>query len=94
MIREELTVVLLEILENNFRFEPNMLQEEYWNIPLTGNRFRLSGFDLAALILEFEKRTGIKVDINSEPMYASGSIEGIVESAYLSQKGGKDNEIP
>ena len=51
----ELTSILLEILQNNYLISPDKLKEESWDLPLTGSHFGLSGFELAALILEFEK---------------------------------------
>lgn len=50
MMREELTKVLLKILENNFWIQPDMLKEENWDIPLTGNYFRLSGLHLPRVV--------------------------------------------
>ncbi|MCQ4922804.1 hypothetical protein NE686_06900 [Tissierella carlieri] len=35
---------------------------------------------MATLILEFEKRTGIMIDINEKPMYALVSINDIIKS--------------
>lgn len=84
MTTKELATVLLEILEKDYFITSDKLKEENWNIPLTGKHFGLSGFQLAVLILEFEKRTGIKIDINEKPMYALASIEGIVKAASFS----------
>lgn len=81
MITKELTTVLLEILKYNYLISPDKLKEENWNTPLTGKRFGLSGFELAALILEFEKRIGVKIHINEKPMYALASINDIIKSA-------------
>ena len=81
MNRKELTTVLLEILKDNFLISPDKLKEENWNIPLTGEYFGLSGFELTTLILEFEKRVGTVIDINEKPMYALASIEDIIKSA-------------
>lgn len=80
MGERELAKVLLEILEDDFLISPDKLKEENWNIPLTGEYFGLSGFELAALILEFEKRVGTMIDINEKPMYALASIEDIINS--------------
>jgi acyl carrier protein len=80
MITKELTTVLLEILEEDYLISHDRLKEEYWDMPLTGKHFRLSGFELAALVLEFEKRTGIMIDINEKPMYALASINDIIKS--------------
>lgn len=77
----ELTSILLEILQNNYLISPDKLKEESWDLPLTGSHFGLSGFELAALILEFEKRTGVMIDISEKPMYALASIEDIIKSA-------------
>lgn len=77
----ELTTILLEVLENDYLIPPDKLKEENWDFPLTGNHFGLSGFELAALILEFEKRTGTTIDINDKPMYALASINDIIKSA-------------
>lgn len=72
--------ILLEILQNDYLIPLDKLKEANWNTPLTGKHFGLSGFELAALILEFEKSTGIKIDINEKPMYALASINDIVKS--------------
>lgn len=81
MSKRELTTVLLEILEDNYLISSGKLKEANWNIPLTGKVFGLSGPQLMALIFEFEKRTGKKIDINEKPMYALASIENIIKSA-------------
>lgn len=81
MNKSELTTVLIEILKNNYLISPDKLKEENWNTPLTGKHFGLTGFELANLILEFEKRTGVNIDINKKPMYALANIEEIVKSA-------------
>lgn len=80
MITKELTTVLLEILEEDYLISHDRLKEEYWDMALTGKHFRLSGFELATLILEFEKRTGIMIDINEKPMYALACINEIIKS--------------
>ena len=77
----ELNTILLEILENDCLTSPDKLKEENWDLPLTGLHFGLSGFELAALILEFEKRTGTTININDKPMYALASINDIIKSA-------------
>lgn len=76
----ELNKVLINILEDKYFYQMDKLKEEYWDEPLTGNHFGLTGFDLVELILEFEKRTGIVIDINKKPMYALASINGIIKS--------------
>lgn len=73
--------VLLEILQNEYFIPLDKLKEENWDIPLTGKLFGLTGFELAELILEFEKRTEVQIDIHEKPMYALGSINDIVKSA-------------
>lgn len=80
MGKKELTTILLEVLQNNYLISPDKLKEENWDTPLTGSYFGLSGFELAALILEFEKRTETMIDINGKPMYALASINDIVKS--------------
>lgn len=81
MDKRELTTVLIEILEDNYLISPNKLKEENWSTPLTGKHFGLTGFEFANLILEFEKRTGVNIDINQKSMYALANIEEIVKSA-------------
>ncbi len=81
MDKRELTKILIEILKNNYLISPDKLKEENWITPLTGKHFGLTGFELANLILEFEKRTGVNIDINQIPMYALANIEGIIKSA-------------
>jgi len=78
---KELTTILLETLENDYLILPDRLKEENWDFPLTGEYFGLSGFELAALILEFEKRIGVMIDISEKPMYALASINDIIKSA-------------
>lgn len=73
--------VLLEILQNEYFIPLEKLKEENWDTPLTGKLFGLTGFELAELILEFEKRTEVQIDIHEKPMYALGSINDIVKSA-------------
>ncbi len=77
----ELATILLEILENDYLISPDKLKEENWHLPLTGSHFGLFGFELAALILEFEKRTGTTIDISEKPMYALVSINDIIKSS-------------
>lgn len=77
---KELTKILLEILQNNYSIASDKLQKENWDTPLIGNHFTLSGFELAALILEFEKRTETMIDIHGKPMYALASINDIIKS--------------
>lgn len=72
--------VLLEILQNDYLIPLDKLKEQNWNTPLTGKHFGLTGFELAELILEFEKMTEVQIDIHEKPMYALGSINDIVKS--------------
>lgn len=72
---------LLEILQKDYLIPLDKLKEENWDTPLTGKHFGLKGFELAELILEFEKRTEVQIDIHEKPMYALGSINDIVKSA-------------
>ncbi len=72
--------VLLEILQKDYLIPLDKLKEENWDTPLTGKHFGLTGFELATLILEFEKRTGVMIDINEKPMYALASINDILKS--------------
>lgn len=73
--------VLLGILQKDYLIPLDKLREENWDTPLTGKHFGLTGFELAELILEFEKRTEVKIEIHEKPMYALGSINDIVKSA-------------
>lgn len=72
--------VLLNILHERFLIPLDKLNEKNWNIPLTGKLFGLTGFELAELILELEKRIEVQIDIHEKPMYALGSINDIVKS--------------
>lgn len=80
VITKKTTTVLLEILEENYLISPDKLEEENWNIPLTGKYFGLTGFELASLIFEFERKIGINIDISEKPMYALASIEDIIKA--------------
>lgn len=81
MDNRKIITILLGILQYNYLIPPDRLKEENWDIPLTGRRFGLSGFQLAALILEFEKRTGVKIDISKKPMYALANINDIIKAS-------------
>lgn len=72
--------VLLEILQERYLIPLDELKKENWNTPLTGKHFGLTGFELAELIFEFEKRTKVKIAIHEKPMYALASINDIVKS--------------
>ncbi len=77
---------VLDILSDRLEINPALLAEEYWGIPLTGGRFRLTPRELVYLFFEVEKRFGVRI----APEWLLGgrfnSISGVVRAVEQSMQ--------
>lgn len=75
---EELNV-LLRILSEKFQIPQQLLVEENYNKPLTGDLFLLNGRDLVYLFMELEKQLKIRIDAKKITDYQFNTIHGILK---------------
>jgi acyl carrier protein len=69
--------IIINILREKLSLPENILGKEYWDLPLTGKHFRLTGVDLVYLFFELEKALGIRINDKSLENYGFGTINRI-----------------
>lgn len=77
--RQSIIEKILNIMEGKLKIDPNLLNAENYNKPLTGNVFNLTGLDLAYLFFEVEKSFGIKIETKKILSYEFNDIQNIAE---------------
>jgi acyl carrier protein len=68
---------ILDVIENISFIPKGNLASEYWDEPLTGEKFRLTSVDLVYLYFELEKRFNIRIEEKYLGNYGFNSINSI-----------------
>jgi len=53
--------LVFTVLKDKLNIDENLLGEKYWNIPLTCEPFNCSSVNMVYLLLEIEKKFGVRI---------------------------------
>lgn len=70
---------VIEILKNKLYIPDNLLTEDNWSKPLTGNPLNLSSVDMVYFILELEKEYNIRIASEHLSDYRFSTVNRVVE---------------
>ena len=67
------------IMKERLRVNPDLIIEDNYDKPLTGNVFHFNALNMAYLFFEVEKNLGLKIDAEKILDYEFNTINGIAE---------------